>query len=116
MVYLQESNFDIGINNDPDSFSQSMESDDYDKWVKVMNKETKSMDHNGVWELVELSTNCKILECKRVYKTKLMLGVTLRNQFIGFKENTVDQCILSKSQWEQVYTFNIGCGWHIASK
>ena len=28
------------------------------------------MDHNGVWELVELPTDCKPIGCKWVYKTK----------------------------------------------
>ena len=48
VVYLQESDFDIGIRKDPVSFSQAMESDDSSKWMEAMNEELKSMAHNGV--------------------------------------------------------------------
>ena len=52
MVYLQESNFDIGIRKDPVSFSQAMESDDSSKWMEAMNEELKSMAYNGIWDLI----------------------------------------------------------------
>ena len=39
-------------------------------WVNAMQDEIASMDHNGVWELVELPTSCKPIGCKWVYKTK----------------------------------------------
>ena len=35
-----------------------------------MNEELKSMDQNGVWDLVELSNNSKKVGCKWVFKTK----------------------------------------------
>ena len=70
MVYLQESDFDIGINKDPVSFSQAIESNDSSKWIDVMNEELKSMDQNKVWDLVELPSNCKKVGCKWVFKTK----------------------------------------------
>ncbi|RVW86375.1 Retrovirus-related Pol polyprotein from transposon TNT 1-94 [Vitis vinifera] len=47
VVYLQESDFDIGIRKDPVSFSQAMESDDSSKWMEAMNEELKSMAHNA---------------------------------------------------------------------
>ena len=46
-MYLQESDFDIGIRKDPVSFSQAMESDS-SKWMEAMNEELNSMAHNGV--------------------------------------------------------------------
>ena len=71
VVYLQESNFDIGIRKDPVSFSQAMESDEYSsKWMEAMNEELKSMAHNGVWDLIELPNSCKPVVCKWVFKTK----------------------------------------------
>ncbi|KAL6327955.1 hypothetical protein AAG906_031299 [Vitis piasezkii] len=70
VVYLQESDFDIGIRKDPISFSQAMESDDSSKWMEAMNEELKSMAHNGVWDLIELPNNCKPVDCKWVFKTK----------------------------------------------
>ncbi|WJZ82589.1 hypothetical protein VitviT2T_002334 [Vitis vinifera] len=70
VVYLQESDFDIGIRKDPVSFSQAMESDDSSKWMEDMNEELKSMAHNGVWDLIELPNSCKPVGCKWVFKTK----------------------------------------------
>ena len=54
MVYLQELKFDLGIDNDPVSFSHAIESDSSIKWLDTMEEELKSMDHNEVWDLVEL--------------------------------------------------------------
>ena len=70
VVYLQESDFDIGIKKDPVSFSQAISSDDSTKWVDAMNDELKSMYQNDVWDLVELPSNCKKIGCKWVFKTK----------------------------------------------
>ena len=70
VVYLQESDFDIGIRKDPVLFSQAMESDDSSKWMEAMNEELKSMAHNGVWDLIELPNSCKPVGCKWVFKTK----------------------------------------------
>ena len=39
-------------------------------WVNAMQDDIASMDHNGVWEVVELPTGCKPIGCKWVYKTK----------------------------------------------
>ena len=70
VVYLQESEFDIGIDNDPVSFSQAMECSGSIKWVNAMKDELNSMDQNQVWELVELPKGCKRVGCKWVFKTK----------------------------------------------
>ena len=43
MVYLQESDYDCGINNDPVLFSQAINSDKFDKWIDAMKEELKSM-------------------------------------------------------------------------
>ena len=70
MVYLQESDFDVGICKDPVSFSQAIESNDSAKWINAMNDELKSMDRNEVWDLVELPEGYKKFGCKWVFKTK----------------------------------------------
>ena len=44
MVYLQESDFDIGIDKDPVSFSQAINSPNSSKWVEAMKDELKSMN------------------------------------------------------------------------
>ena len=70
VVYLQESDFDIGSSKDPISFSQTLESVDSTKWMNAMKDELKSMDQNEVWDLVELLEGYKKVGCKWVYKTK----------------------------------------------
>ena len=70
VVYLQESKFDLGIDNDPVSFSHAIKSDSSIKWLDTMEEELKSMDHNEVWDLVELPEGCKRVGCKWVFKTK----------------------------------------------
>ncbi|CAL9093176.1 unnamed protein product, partial [Musa textilis] len=67
VVYLQESDYNIGIKGDPLSFSQAIEGNDSEKWYDAMKEEIKSMDQNGVWELVELPDNCKRVDCKWVF-------------------------------------------------
>ena len=48
MVYLQKSKFDLGIDKNPDSFSQAMKSANSNKWIDATKEELKLMDHNDV--------------------------------------------------------------------
>ena len=70
VVYLHESENDLSVDDDPISFSQAMDCDNADKWLDAMKDELKSMEHNGVWDLVELPEGCKRVGCKWVFKTK----------------------------------------------
>jgi hypothetical protein len=70
VVYLQESDFDIGTSKDPVSFSQAIEGNNTVKWIDAMNDELKSMDQNKVWDIVELPEGYKTIGCKWVFKTK----------------------------------------------
>nr|KYP40054.1 Retrovirus-related Pol polyprotein from transposon TNT 1-94 [Cajanus cajan] len=70
VVYLQESENDLGIENDPVTFSQAINGDNAEKWLDAMKAELKSMEHNRVWDLVELPEGCKRVGCKWVFKTK----------------------------------------------
>ncbi|KAL0410471.1 UNVERIFIED_CONTAM: Retrovirus-related Pol polyprotein from transposon TNT 1-94 [Sesamum latifolium] len=70
IVYLQESDFDIGPENDPTSFSQAMISENSNLWHDVMKEKIASMDKNQVWELTKLPEGAKTVGCKWVYKTK----------------------------------------------
>ena len=54
VVYLQESDFDCGIDEDPVSFSQAINNDMSNKWIDAMKEELNSMAINKVWDLVEL--------------------------------------------------------------
>ena len=42
----------------------------FDKWIDAMKDELKFMEHNEVWDLVELPEGCKKVGCKWVFKTK----------------------------------------------
>ena len=71
VVYLHETETNLSINdNDPVSFSQAISCDNSEKWLNVMKEEINSMEHNGVWDLVELPKGCKRVGCKWVFKTK----------------------------------------------
>ncbi|RDX68993.1 hypothetical protein CR513_51958, partial [Mucuna pruriens] len=44
--------------------------DNSEKWLDPMKEELKSMEHNDVWNLVELPEGCKRVSSKRVFKNK----------------------------------------------
>ena len=52
------------------SFSQVKQCANSGKWIKAMYEEMKSMNDNGVWDLVELPKGVKSIGCKWVFKTK----------------------------------------------
>ena len=52
VVYWEESDLNVGIKNDPVSFSQAMECYEHNKWIDAMKDELKSMEQNKVWNLV----------------------------------------------------------------
>ncbi|KAL0433573.1 UNVERIFIED_CONTAM: Retrovirus-related Pol polyprotein from transposon TNT 1-94 [Sesamum latifolium] len=70
MVYLQESEFNVGAKNDPETFSQAMISRESNLWYDAMKEEMNSMAFNQVWDLVELPDGFKAIGCKWVFKTK----------------------------------------------
>ena len=64
VVYLQESDFNVGVVNDPETFSQAISCIELDLWFNVMKDEMSSMASNGVWDLVELPNGAKVIQCK----------------------------------------------------
>ena len=48
VVYLQESDYNIGAENDPETFSQAMSSRESNLWYDAMRDEMNSMASNGV--------------------------------------------------------------------
>ncbi|WVY98395.1 hypothetical protein V8G54_030546 [Vigna mungo] len=69
-VYLQESNYNIRAENDPETFSQAMSSKESNLWHNAMKDEMDSMSSNQVWDLVELRNGLKPIGCRWVFKTK----------------------------------------------
>ncbi|RVW20741.1 Retrovirus-related Pol polyprotein from transposon TNT 1-94 [Vitis vinifera] len=70
VVYLQEHEFDMGLEDDQISVSQVKQSSNSEKWIEAMKDEMKSMKDNGVWDLVELPKGVKPIGCKWIFKTK----------------------------------------------
>ena len=71
MIYLHKTETDLSINDkDPISFSQAVNYDNSEKWLDSMKEELNSMEHNGVWDLVELLKGCKRVGGKWIFKTK----------------------------------------------
>ena len=69
-MYLQELDYDIGAENDLETFSQAISCKESNLWYDAMKDEMNSMASNGVWNLVELPDGAKAIECKWVFKTK----------------------------------------------
>ena len=70
VVYLQECDYNVGAENDPETFSQAMSSEVSNLWYNAMKEEMDSMASNRVWDLVKLPDGVKAIGCKWVFKTK----------------------------------------------
>ena len=42
--------------NDPETFKEAMNSQDYDKWIEAMIEELKSHHTNKTWEIIPLNS------------------------------------------------------------
>ena len=69
-VYLHEHDFDISDDSNPITYEEAINSLHSKFWLNAMENEMKSMESNGVWDLVELPDGSKPIWCKRVFKTK----------------------------------------------
>ena len=47
-MYLQESDYNIGIENDPKTFSKAISCKEFELWHNAMKEEIDSMASNGV--------------------------------------------------------------------
>ncbi|KAK9147880.1 hypothetical protein Scep_006637 [Stephania cephalantha] len=70
IVYLQELDYNVGVESDPETFSQAMNCAENQLWYDAMNDEMNSMSSNDVWDLVELPKGAKAIGCKWIFKTK----------------------------------------------
>jgi len=71
IVYLQEYEFNIGLEDDPTSLNEVKLSIHSTKWLNTMKNELKFMKDNNIWDLVELPNGKKRIGCKWMFKTKL---------------------------------------------
>ena len=63
-MYLQEFDYNIGIENDPETFLQAMSCKELDLWFNSMKDEISYMVSNGVWDLIWLPNDAKLIGCK----------------------------------------------------
>ncbi|RZB42467.1 Retrovirus-related Pol polyprotein from transposon TNT 1-94 [Glycine soja] len=70
IVYLQESDYNTGAENDPETFDQAMSCKESNLWYDAMKDEMNSMQSNKVWNLVKMPNGAKAIRCKWVFKTK----------------------------------------------
>ena len=61
---------DVGLENDPTSYDQAINSENSTLWLYAMEEELKSMKDNEVWDLVELPKEIETIGCKWIFKTK----------------------------------------------
>jgi len=64
IVYLQEHEFDIGLEDDLTSLNEAKLNIHSTKWSNAMKDELKSVKDNDVWDLVELPKRKKSIGCK----------------------------------------------------
>lgn len=69
-MYLQEFDYNVRAENDPESFRQAMSCKESNLWYDAMNDKMNSMKNNDVWDLVKLPNGEKAIGCKWVFKTK----------------------------------------------
>jgi len=65
MVYLQESENDLSIDNDPVSFTEAINDDNFDKWLDAMKDELESQGLLGLSQKAYIN---KVLERFRMHK------------------------------------------------
>ena len=63
-MYLQESDYNIGAENDPETCSQAMSCKESDLYFNAMKDEISSMVSNEVWDFFELLNGVKAIGCK----------------------------------------------------
>ena len=56
---------------EPISYQEAIASVNKSKWKDAMEAEMRSLEHNDVWELVELPKGCKVVGSKWVFKVKV---------------------------------------------
>jgi len=67
---LQKSDYNIGAENDPETFEQAMSCKESNSWYDAKKDEINSMQSSGVWNHVKLLNGTKAIGYKWVFKTK----------------------------------------------
>ncbi len=78
-MYLQESDYNIGAENDLESFSQVMSCKESVLWYDAMKKEMNSIKINRVWDLVEFPNGAKAIGLNGSLRQRKTHWATLRD-------------------------------------
>ncbi|KAL6314053.1 hypothetical protein AAG906_011788 [Vitis piasezkii] len=82
-VYLNECDYDVGLESDPTSYDQAINSENSTLWLYAMEEELKSMKDNEVWDLVELPKGIKTIGCKWILKPNMILRAMSKDTRLG---------------------------------
>ena len=102
IIYLQEHKFDMGLEDDPISFSQGKQCVNSENWIDAIKDEMKSMVDNDVWDLVELLKGVKPIICKWIFKAKR----DSKGNFERYKAHLVTKGLTQKKGIDYKETFS----------
>ncbi|RVW14991.1 hypothetical protein CK203_090430 [Vitis vinifera] len=72
-VYLNECDYDVGLESDLTSYDQAINSENSTLWLYAMEEELKSMKDNEVWDFVELPKGIKTMVANGFLKPNMIL-------------------------------------------
>ncbi|CAI7801623.1 unnamed protein product [Closterium sp. NIES-53] len=96
----------VEMPGEPATLKEALESSDAEEWKKAMESELKSIEENGMWELVELPEGRKAITSKwlfKINKTPRQWYLKLRGvlEEIGFTPSTTDHSLFMLGEGEQ---------------
>lgn len=58
------------LTSEPGSYSEAVSCTESKEWLEAMNREITNMNENNVYDLIKTPENCKVINCRWVYKLK----------------------------------------------
>ena len=106
--YGERANACTQSGKDPTTLQEALSSPESSRWVEAMDAEMNSLDHNRVWNLVELPRGRKAVGSKWVYKIKtgadgMIKQYKARLVAQGFSQNMV---LIIRRHFVQLFGLN----------